>query len=80
MCAADGQDVQDALNDVTSRRTVPQVFVSGKFIGGCDGELAACLHCAIPPLPKPCSSVASGVEQRCLTNTQAEAELVSCHH
>ena len=26
-----------ALFDVTSRRTVPQVFVDGNFIGGADG-------------------------------------------
>ena len=35
--AADGDDVQDALMDVTGRRTVPQVFVGSKFLGGCDG-------------------------------------------
>ncbi len=29
--------MQDALYDITSRRTVPQVFVNGEFIGGCDG-------------------------------------------
>ncbi|KAK9832794.1 hypothetical protein WJX81_001740 [Elliptochloris bilobata] len=51
---ADGQDVQNALHDVTSRRTVPQVFVDGKFIGGCDdttgmyqsGELKTLLETA----------------------------------
>ncbi len=37
-CAADGDDVQDALMDVTGRRTVPQVFIGSKFVGGCDGE------------------------------------------
>lgn len=37
-CAADGEDVQDALMDVTGRRTVPQVFIGSKFVGGCDGE------------------------------------------
>jgi len=29
-----------ALFDVTSRRTVPQVFVDGNFIGGADGARA----------------------------------------
>ena len=24
--------------DVTGRRTVPQVFIGSKFVGGCDGE------------------------------------------
>src|SRR4051794_29917794 len=33
----EGPDVQDALTQVTGSRTVPQVFVGGKFVGGCDG-------------------------------------------
>ncbi|EIE25397.1 hypothetical protein COCSUDRAFT_61616 [Coccomyxa subellipsoidea C-169] len=33
---ADGQDVQDALYDVSGSRTVPQVFVGGTYIGGAD--------------------------------------------
>ena len=36
--AADGDEVQDALMQVTGSRTVPQVFVGSKYIGGCDGE------------------------------------------
>ncbi len=36
-CAADGQEVQDALYSVSGSRTVPQVFVDGSFIGGADG-------------------------------------------
>lgn len=60
---ADGQDVQNALYDVTSRRTVPQVFVDGKFLGGCDGgcthaccAIFYCLCCApvvLMDLPQP---------------------------
>ena len=37
-CAADGDEVQDALMDITGSRTVPQVFVGSHYIGGCDGE------------------------------------------
>ncbi|KAG2491300.1 hypothetical protein HYH03_010306 [Edaphochlamys debaryana] len=37
---AEGQELQDALQPVTGRRTVPQVFVGGKFIGGCDDTVA----------------------------------------
>lgn len=37
---ADGEDVQDALMDVTGRRTVPQVFIGSKFVGGCDDTMA----------------------------------------
>jgi glutaredoxin 3 len=28
------QDIQDALNELTGARSVPRVFVDGKFIGG----------------------------------------------
>lgn len=34
-----GADLQLGLQEVTGRRTVPQVFVGGKHIGGCDGEV-----------------------------------------
>lgn len=35
---ADGNDVQQALFEVVGKKTVPQVFVGGQHIGGCDGE------------------------------------------
>ncbi|GLC45029.1 hypothetical protein PLESTB_001461000 [Pleodorina starrii] len=41
---AEGAEFQDALQPMTGRRTVPQVFVGGKFIGGCDDTMA--LHSA----------------------------------
>ncbi len=34
---ADGADVQSALGQITKRSTVPQVFIGGTFVGGCDG-------------------------------------------
>ncbi|GMH39206.1 hypothetical protein BSKO_07104 [Bryopsis sp. KO-2023] len=37
----EGMDLQDALYDLTGIRTVPQVFVGGKFIGGCDETVSA---------------------------------------
>eukprot|EP00890_Picochlorum_soloecismus_P004977 jgi/Picsp_1/5480/NSC_02839-R1_glutaredoxin type i len=37
----DGDDVQSALQEVSGMRTVPQVFVGGKLVGGCDDTLAA---------------------------------------
>lgn len=37
----DGRDIQDALNELIGRRTVPQVFVNGKYIGGSDDTVAA---------------------------------------
>ncbi|XP_031388644.1 glutaredoxin-C3 isoform X2 [Punica granatum] len=32
----DGSEIQRALLDLTGRRTVPQVFVNGKLVGGSD--------------------------------------------
>ncbi|KAF9614107.1 hypothetical protein IFM89_015369 [Coptis chinensis] len=37
----DGWDLQDALSEVVGRRTVPQVFVNGKHIGGSDDTVEA---------------------------------------
>ncbi|KFM23777.1 Glutaredoxin-C6 [Auxenochlorella protothecoides] len=38
---ADGNDVQQALFEVVGKKTVPQVFVGGQHIGGCDDTMAA---------------------------------------
>lgn len=32
----DGSSIQQYLGSVTGQRTVPQVFINGKFIGGGD--------------------------------------------
>ncbi|KAL3527163.1 hypothetical protein ACH5RR_011819 [Cinchona calisaya] len=32
----DGYQIQNVLLDLVGRRTVPQVFVNGKHVGGCD--------------------------------------------
>ncbi|XP_068638003.1 glutaredoxin-C8-like [Aristolochia californica] len=37
----DGFDIQDALSVVVGRRTVPQVFINGKHIGGSDDTVEA---------------------------------------
>ncbi|KAK1612786.1 hypothetical protein QYE76_036459 [Lolium multiflorum] len=37
----DGGDIQDALADMVGRRTVPQVFVRGKHLGGSDDTVDA---------------------------------------
>lgn len=42
---ADGQQVQDALSGIVGRRTVPQVFVGGVHVGGCDGTLGCYKNC-----------------------------------
>jgi glutaredoxin 3 len=38
---ADGDQVQAALMEISGMRTVPQVFVGGELVGGCDDTLAA---------------------------------------
>ncbi|KAG8075051.1 hypothetical protein GUJ93_ZPchr0006g40889 [Zizania palustris] len=37
----DGSEIQDALSDMVGRRTVPQVFVHGKHLGGSDDTVEA---------------------------------------
>lgn len=37
----EGEEVMDALQAITHRRTVPQVFIKGEFIGGCDDTVGA---------------------------------------
>lgn len=36
-----GAELQSALEALTGQRTVPNIFVKGKQIGGCDKTLAA---------------------------------------
>ena len=36
--ADDGSKIQDILNNIVGRRTVPQVFINGKHLGGSDGK------------------------------------------
>ncbi|XP_075493021.1 glutaredoxin-like [Primulina tabacum] len=36
----DGSEIQDALLKWTGQRTVPNVFIGGKHIGGCDATTA----------------------------------------
>lgn len=37
VCTDDGSEIQGVLVDLVGRYTVPQVFVNGKHVGGCDG-------------------------------------------
>lgn len=36
-----GADLQDSLLSVTGQRTVPNVFIGGKHLGGCDDTFKA---------------------------------------
>ena len=38
-CAADGSEIQSALAEWTGQRTVPNVFIGGNHIGGCDCKI-----------------------------------------
>ena len=42
----------DALWSITNSRTVPQVFIKGEFIGGCDGETFLQIVCKVDMLLK----------------------------
>ena len=37
---SDGADIQAALKELTGQQTVPNVFIGGKHIGGCDTTTA----------------------------------------
>ncbi|XP_020583961.1 glutaredoxin-C8 [Phalaenopsis equestris] len=37
----DGGEIQDALSTIVGRRTVPQVFINGKHLGGSDDTVEA---------------------------------------
>eukprot|EP01103_Thecamoeba_quadrilineata_P003695 TRINITY_DN13446_c0_g1_i1.p1 TRINITY_DN13446_c0_g1~~TRINITY_DN13446_c0_g1_i1.p1 ORF type:complete len:112 (-),score=27.71 TRINITY_DN13446_c0_g1_i1:130-432(-) len=36
----DGEKIFDHLKEITGARTVPRVFIGGKFVGGCDAVVA----------------------------------------
>ena len=36
-----GMEIQAALLEISGQRTVPNVFINGKHVGGCDNTLAA---------------------------------------
>lgn len=64
--AADSDMWQVTLQAITGMRTVPQVFVGGKLVGGCDGELMVPLASRHMPARgiKACMGEREGGEQR----------------
>lgn len=38
LISGDGSEIQAALAKISGQRTVPNVFIGGQHIGGCDGE------------------------------------------
>nr|KJB33809.1 hypothetical protein B456_006G031800 [Gossypium raimondii] len=45
---SDGSDIQAALAEWTGQRTVPNVFIGGKHIGGCDSTMALHKEAVLP--------------------------------
>ena len=37
----DGDQIQVALHKMTGQRTVPNIFINGKHLGGCDSTVEA---------------------------------------
>ncbi|KAE9359158.1 hypothetical protein PR003_g923 [Phytophthora rubi] len=46
----DGAAIQSLLLDITGQRTVPNVFINGKHIGGCDAVMALHAKSELVPL------------------------------
>ncbi|KAI4350668.1 hypothetical protein L6164_005100 [Bauhinia variegata] len=55
---ADGSDIQSALAEWTGQRTVPNVFIGGKHIGGCDSTTALHNEGKLEPLLVEAGAVA----------------------
>eukprot|EP00252_Welwitschia_mirabilis_P012576 TRINITY_DN2771_c0_g1_i1.p1 TRINITY_DN2771_c0_g1~~TRINITY_DN2771_c0_g1_i1.p1 ORF type:complete len:119 (-),score=31.16 TRINITY_DN2771_c0_g1_i1:141-497(-) len=49
---SDGAEIQSALLEWSGQRTVPNVFIGGKHIGGCDATLAKHNSGQLEPLLK----------------------------
>ncbi|XP_073310756.1 glutaredoxin-like [Primulina huaijiensis] len=54
----DGSQIQDALLEWTGQRTVPNVFIGGKHIGGCDATTALHRDGKLVPLLTEAGAVA----------------------
>ncbi|KAL2943150.1 Glutaredoxin-C6 [Bienertia sinuspersici] len=57
--AGDGSEVQAALAQWTGQRTVPNVFVGGNHIGGCDETMAKHKEGKLVPLLTEAGAVSS---------------------
>lgn len=56
---SDGVAIQAALAEFTGQRTVPNVFIGGKHIGGCDATTAMHKKGDLLPLLKEAGAVAN---------------------
>ncbi|XP_027151494.1 glutaredoxin [Coffea eugenioides] len=56
---SDGSEIQAALAELTGQKTVPNVFIGGKHIGGCDATTALNQNGKLVPLLTEAGAVAS---------------------
>nr|AAL04507.1 glutaredoxin [Tilia platyphyllos] len=56
---SDGSEIQAALAEWTGQRTVPNVFIGGKHIGGCDSTTAMHKNGKLIPLLTEAGAVAT---------------------
>ena len=56
---SDGSELQSALAEWTGQRTVPNVFINGKHIGGCDDTVALNNGGKLVPLLTEAGAIAS---------------------
>lgn len=59
---SDGSELQSALAEWTGQRTVPNVFINGKHIGGCDDTLALNNEGKLVPLLTEAGAIASSAK------------------
>ena len=55
---ANGQQMQDMLAEITGQRTVPNVFIGGKHVGGNDATQALFRAGTLTPLLKGAGAIA----------------------
>ncbi|KAI9161778.1 hypothetical protein LWI28_020602 [Acer negundo] len=59
----DGDEIQSALTQWTGQRTVPNVFIGGKHIGGCDAVLETHQEGKLVPLLTDAGAIANTYAQ-----------------
>ncbi|GLT33234.1 hypothetical protein SLA2020_078380 [Shorea laevis] len=75
---SDGSDIQAALAEWTGQRTVPNVFIGGKHIGGCDKTTAMHKEGKLVPLLTEAGAVAkTSAEAGTVAKTCVEAGAVA---
>ncbi|GLU02088.1 hypothetical protein SLE2022_193570 [Rubroshorea leprosula] len=69
---SDGGDLQAALAEWTGQRTVPNVFIGGKHIGGCDTTTAMHKEGKLVPLLTEAGATKTSAEAGAVAKTSAK--------